>query len=52
MSSHNGNDYNSLVSKVWSVAHVLCDQGAGHGGPIRPMSRLSRPGYRYSEVHT
>ena len=26
-SSNNGNDYSSLVSKVWNFAHVLRDDG-------------------------
>jgi type I restriction enzyme M protein len=40
MSSNNGNDYCSLVSKVWSFAHVLRERGIRCGNAIEQITFL------------
>ncbi len=36
----NGNDYSSLVSKVWNYAHVLRDQGISYGDYVEQITFL------------
>lgn len=36
----NGNDYTSLVSKVWNFAHILRDQGIGYGDYVEQITFL------------
>lgn len=38
--SINGNDYSSLVSKVWNYAHVLRDQGISYGDNVEQITFL------------
>lgn len=40
MNYQNGNDYSSLVSKVWNFAHVLRDQGISYGDYIEQITFL------------
>src|SRR6201982_1261246 len=40
MSGNIGNDYISLVSKVWNYAHVLRDQGISYGDYVEQITFL------------
>ena len=40
MSSTNGTDYSSLISKVWNYAHILRDQGISYGDYVERAEQI------------